>query len=171
MARASIDSPRKPGNQFETFFFDEFLPYIDAHYRTLRQRDDRAIGGISRGGVWALEIAFRHPDLFSSVGGHSAALSVNNAAPDFDPIDLANTAPIDSLRIYIDSGTSDWTRDTTAKMSKIFEARHIPHTFNISPGDHLDSYWSTQVEAYLKFYAAPWKAEKAAQQLLASPTP
>ena len=158
-------------NSWEGAMVNEFIPYVDANYRTLRQRDYRAIGGISRGGVWALEIAFRHPDLFASVGGHSAALSVNDAAPDFDPIDLASTAPIDSLRIYIDSGNSDWTRDTSAQMSRILDARHIPYTFNISPGDHLDSYWSTQVEAYLKFYAAPWKAEKVAQQLLASPTP
>jgi enterochelin esterase-like enzyme len=150
---------------------DEFIPYVDKTYRTLRQSSYRAIGGISRGGVWALEIAFRHPELFSSVGAHSAALGVNNAAADFDPFDLARTAPIESLRFYVDSGASDWTRTTSAQLSKLLEARHIPHTYTIAPGDHIDSYWASQVEAYLKFYAAPWKAEKVAQQLLASQTP
>jgi enterochelin esterase-like enzyme len=75
------------------------------------------------------------------------------------------------LRFYIDSGDVDWTRSTSAQLSKLLDARHIPHTYAIAPGDHLDSYWSTQVEAYLKFYAAPWKAEKVAQQLLALQTP
>lgn len=158
-------------NSWEGAVVNEIVPYIDRTYRTLRQRDYRAIGGISRGGVWALEIAFRHADLFSSVGAHSAALSVNVAAPDFDPVDLVALAPIDGLRIFIDSGSSDWTRDTSAKMSKALEARHIPHTFTIGQGDHLDSYWSSQVEAYLKFYAAPWKVEKVVEQQLAAPTP
>ncbi|HZY41693.1 MAG TPA: alpha/beta hydrolase-fold protein [Anaerolineae bacterium] len=156
---------------FEGAIANEFIPFIDRKYRTLRQSDYRAIGGISRGGVWALEIAFRHPDMFSSVGAHSAALGVNQAAADFDPFDLAPTAPIESLRFFIDSGASDWTRTTSAQLSKILEARHIPHTYTTAPGDHLDSYWSTQVEAYLKFYAAPWKAEKVAQQQLTSQTP
>ena len=156
---------------FEGAMVNEFIPYIDKTYRTLRQSNYRAIGGISRGGVWALEIAFRHPELFSSVGAHSAALGVNDAATDFDPIDLISTAPIDSLRFYIDSGDVDWTRTTSAQLSKLLDARHIPHTYAIAPGDHLDSYWSTQIAAYLKFYAAPWKAEKVAQQLLASQTP
>lgn len=156
---------------FEAAMVDEFIPYIDRTYRTLRQSDYRAIGGISRGGVWALEIAFRHPELFSSVGSHSSALGVNQAAANFDPIDLAPTAAIDSLRFFVDSGASDWTRATSAQLSKLLEARHIPHTYTVAPGDHLDSYWSSQVEAYLKFYAAPWKAEQVAQQLLASQTP
>ncbi len=156
---------------FEGAMVNEFIPFIDKTYRTLRQSDYRAIGGISRGGVWALEIAFRHPELFSSVGAHSAALGVNNAAADFDPFDLAATAPIESLRFYIDSGASDWTRTTSAQLSKILEARHIPYTYIISPGDHVDSYWSSQIDAYLKFYAAPWKAEKVAEQLLTSQTP
>jgi enterochelin esterase-like enzyme len=142
---------------WEGAMVNEFIPFIDRKYRTLRQSDYRAIGGISRGGVWALEIAFRHPELFASVGAHSAALGVNQAAADFDPFDLASTAPIESLRFFIDSGASDWTRTTSAQLSKILEARHIPHTYTTAPGDHLDSYWSTQAEAYLKFYAAPWK--------------
>ncbi len=156
---------------FEAAMVDEFIPYIDRTYRTLRPSEYRAIGGISRGGVWALEIAFRHPELFSSVGSHSSALGVNQAAANFDPIDLAPTAPIETLRFFIDSGASDWTRTTSAQLSKLLEARHIPHTYTIAPGDHLDSYWASQVEAYLKFYAAPWKAEKVAQQLAASQTP
>lgn len=155
-------------NSWEAAMIDEFIPYIDRTYRTLRQRDDRAIGGISRGGVWALEIAFRHPDLFASVGAHSAALSVNNAAAGFDPMDLAVTAPIESMRIFIDAGDKDWTRDSARALSKLLDARYIPHTYTIGSGEHVDAYWRSQVDAYLKFYAAPWKAEKLVQQQLNS---
>jgi S-formylglutathione hydrolase FrmB len=36
---------------------------------------------ISRGGFWAVSIAFRHQDLFSAVGGHSPFLMMACPAP------------------------------------------------------------------------------------------
>ena len=152
---------------FEGVLVDELIPAIDDQYRTLADAEHRAIGGISRGGVWALEIAFSHPDLFDAVGGHSPALSVNRAAADYDPMTLAESAPIDQLRIFLDAGDRDWTRTGTQELSKILTDRYIPHTFTIGKGDHDYPYWATQVEAYLRFYGAPWKAEKIVEQLLA----
>jgi enterochelin esterase-like enzyme len=157
-------------NSWEGVVVNELIPYIDANYRTKAERDYRAIGGVSRGGVWSLEIAFRHPDMFASVGGHSPALSANLSPAVYDPLVISRDAPIDSLRIYLDAGDNDWTRFSTGELSQILDDRHLPHTFNISPGVHEDSYWSTQVEAYLKFYAAPWKAEEELARQL-TPTP
>lgn len=149
-------------NSWEGVVVNELVPYIDGNYRTLTNRHYRAIGGISRGGVWSLEIGLRHPDLFSSIGSHSPALSVNLASGDYDPFVIVRNRPIDSMRIYLDAGDTDWTRSETSNLSKALDDLHLPHTFAINPGDHLDSYWSSQVYAYLRFYAAPWKAERVA---------
>ena len=152
---------------FEGVFVNELMPAIDARYRTLTDPQHRAIGGISRGGVWALEIAFTHPGLFSAVGGHSPALSVNRAATSYDPLDLAKSAPIDKLRIFLDAGDVDWTRAGTLDLSKALSDRFIPYTFTIGHGDHDYPYWASQVEAYLRFYGAAWKSEKVVEKLLA----
>ncbi len=151
---------------FEGVFVDELVPAIDSRFRTLADPDHRAIGGISRGGVWALEIAFTHPELFSTVGGHSPALSVNRAAASYDPLDLAKSAAIDKLRIFLDAGDVDWTRAATLDLSKALNERHIPHTFTTGHGDHDYPYWASQMEAYLRFYGASWKSEKVIEQLL-----
>jgi enterochelin esterase-like enzyme len=159
-------------NSWEGVVVNELIPYIDKNYRTLATRHYRAIGGISRGGVWSLEIGLRHPDLFASIGGHSPALSVNLATGDYNPFNIVRNYPIDSLRIYLDAGDNDWTRFETGDLSKALDDLHLPHTFGISPGEHIDSYWASQVYAYLRFYAAPWKAERvAALQAQSSPTP
>ena len=158
-------------NSWEAIVVNELMPYISRHYRTLEKRDYRAVGGISRGGVWSLEIAFRHPDLFESVGGHSPALSVNLSGPEYDPLVLAKTVPIDSLRIYLDAGQQDWTRASALQLSKVLADRHLPYTFTTAPGDHENDYWASQVEAYLRFYAAPWKMEKIVAAQLASQAP
>jgi S-formylglutathione hydrolase FrmB len=60
--------------RYEDFLVQEFLPFIEKHYRALPGRANRAISGISMGGYGALHLAFRHPQLFSAVSAHSAAL-------------------------------------------------------------------------------------------------
>ncbi|HLW80371.1 MAG TPA: alpha/beta hydrolase family protein [Terriglobia bacterium] len=61
-------------DRYEDFFVQEFVPAIDAKYRTEAVRGERAIGGSSMGGYGALHIGMRHPDLFGSVSAQSAAL-------------------------------------------------------------------------------------------------
>ena len=164
----SLYTDTSGGNKsFEGVFVNELIPAIDGRFRTLADAKHRAIGGISRGAVWALEIAFTHPELFDAVGGHSPALSVNRATAEYDPAVLAQTAPIDKLRIFLDAGDRDWTRAEAQALSKILAERYLPHTYTVGQGDHDYPYWATQVEAYLRFYGAPWKAEKAIEQLLA----
>src|ERR1700724_3631252 len=60
----------------EDFLLQQFCPFVEKHYRVAPGRANRAISGISMGGYGALYLAFRHPQLFSSVSAHSAALIV-----------------------------------------------------------------------------------------------
>ncbi len=60
--------------RYEDFFIQELVPYIDQHYRTIADRTERGIFGISMGGYGALHLAMRHPDVFGSVSAQSAAL-------------------------------------------------------------------------------------------------
>src|SRR6266404_1205359 len=57
--------------RYEDFLVQEFLPGIESRYRTRAGRSNRAVSGVSMGGYGALHLAFRHPELFSSVSAHS----------------------------------------------------------------------------------------------------
>lgn len=144
-----------PGS-FEALFLDDFLPFIEANYRVARQAQGRAIGGMSRGGVWALEIAFRNPDLFAAVGGHSVALSVNLAPPIYDPLHLAADPAIRSLRIYLDVGQDDWTQPSMEDLHTRLNASEVMHEYHVYEGSHADAYWAAHVQEYLLFYTAGW---------------
>jgi S-formylglutathione hydrolase FrmB len=61
---------------WETFHTRELVPWIDAHYRTVRSRAGRAIVGISQGGFGSMSYAARHPDLFGAVGSFSGAVDI-----------------------------------------------------------------------------------------------
>jgi S-formylglutathione hydrolase FrmB len=60
--------------RYEDFLLQEFFPFIERRYRVRPGRANRAISGISMGGYGAFHLAFHHPELFSSVSAHSAAL-------------------------------------------------------------------------------------------------
>jgi S-formylglutathione hydrolase FrmB len=60
--------------RYSDFFLQEFIPLIEAKYRVNRNRNNRAISGISMGGYGALRFAFAHPEVFSAVSAQSAAL-------------------------------------------------------------------------------------------------
>lgn len=60
--------------RYEDFFIQEFVPAIDAAYRTEPGRAHRAIGGDSMGGYGALHLAMRHADIFGTCAAQSAAL-------------------------------------------------------------------------------------------------
>ena len=53
----------------------DVVGYVDAHYRTLAAAESRGISGHSMGGYGSLMLAFRHPDVFSSVYGMSPCCS------------------------------------------------------------------------------------------------
>jgi enterochelin esterase-like enzyme len=77
---------------FEAVVTGELIPKVDATYRTLADRDHRAMAGLSMGGMQALQIGLTHLDLFAYVGAFSAppiakfdaATSYNGALRDAD---------------------------------------------------------------------------------------
>jgi len=147
-------------NSWEGFMVNELIPYIDAHYSTWNNRNGRAIGGISRGGYWALEIAFMHIDLFSAVGGHSPAITSDYlvGTPDnFSMLDLVrSTDSLRNLRIFLDAGLGDVTQTGVYQLAAELGAKKISYVGRVGTGKHDDVYWSKQLDYYLAFYAATW---------------
>jgi len=64
----------KPGVRYEDAIIKDLIPYIEKNYRAVGTPGGRAIQGISMGGWGAMLLAFKHPEMFSSVTTHSAAL-------------------------------------------------------------------------------------------------
>lgn len=56
------------------FTAKELVAYIDGRYRTIADREHRAVAGHSMGGYGALTIAMKHPEVFSAAYGMNPAL-------------------------------------------------------------------------------------------------
>ena len=69
-----------PGDGFGDRLINLIIPFIDQNYRTLTDRDDRALGGLSRGGGWAVHCLLTRYELFGEIGLHSPVIMNNDAA-------------------------------------------------------------------------------------------
>lgn len=50
---------------FQTVLTEELVPYVDGHFRTLANRENRAMGGLSMGGMETHAITTNKPEVFS----------------------------------------------------------------------------------------------------------
>ena len=58
---------------FEADVTEALIPFIDKTFRTIADRDHRAMAGLSMGGMQTFHITLNHLDLFSHIGGFSGA--------------------------------------------------------------------------------------------------
>jgi enterochelin esterase-like enzyme len=139
-----------PSLDYAAFVINDLLPGVEGQFHVSAVRADRAIGGISLGGYWALRVAFKHPELFAAVGGHSPVVNVGQHD---DPLGLAATANgLEQLQVRLDVGDADALRAGTARFAQVLEARGLAVAFAVHPGRHDRVYWRSQTGAYLRFY-------------------
>ena len=53
---------------FQTFLCDELVPYVDSHFRTIANKDNRAMAGLSMGGMETHSITLARPEMFGYYG-------------------------------------------------------------------------------------------------------
>jgi enterochelin esterase-like enzyme len=141
-------------SQFGNALVKDQIPWIDMNYRTLPEKQYRAIAGVSRGAAWAVHLGFEDFEYFSRVGAHSLPL--------FEADGGRLTAwmiqsPIDELPLFfIDIGRNDQEWKTAEDFANLLDENSIPHEWYLFNGDHTEEYWSSHLEQYLCWYAADW---------------
>ena len=155
MPRDSQDRTPPPENQFGEALLFDLIPRIDGDYRTIPDRRFRAIGGISRGGNWAIHLGLTYWGFFGSVGAHSTPTFIADG-PKVIQKWLAEI-PFDELpRLYLDTGKNDTWLASTLQFEQILDDEGIPHEWYLFPGHHDEKYWAAHMEQYIRWYAAIW---------------
>jgi enterochelin esterase-like enzyme len=145
---------------FEGVVLTELIPYIERTYCAWPEGAGRAVGGLSRGGYWALNIAFRHPEQFAGVGSHSASLVDIAAGPDVNPQYTGTSRDLGDLRVYLDIGSRDYFIPHIRRLHEDMTRAGVPHTWVLNEGVHEDAYWARHLDDYLTWYAEPWPHQR-----------
>jgi len=142
------------GSGFGDRLVNFLIPYIDEKYRTIPDRDHRALGGLSRGSGWALRLGLSHWDLFSIIGLHSLAVFQEDGSRVEQWLE---DIPTDSYPIvYMDIGDNDQELARAQLVESEFNDHQVPHEWHLNTGAHTEEYWSMHVEEYIEWYASQW---------------
>ncbi len=152
----------------DQYITKELVSYIDSSFDTVSSREGRFIGGFSMGGMISLRVAFHHPDIFSKVGGYSAAVISNdysdrqleewlfpydNVKDVADIISFDKGKGMDKLSVYLDCGTNN--DPFLVGIQSLYEAlqvRGIESEFHMYKGGHDLENAKAMVKEYLQFY-------------------
>ncbi|MCD7978338.1 MAG: esterase family protein [Tannerellaceae bacterium] len=163
-----------PEWRYEDYFFQELIPYIDSNYRTISNKQNRAIAGLSMGGGGTVAYAFRHPEMFCAAYPMSGYFSRNESLAwvNFDdPVQgkvhqlvednncvklVLNSTPaqvdaMKTVRWFIDCGDDDFCYDINIDFVAALREKGVPYELRIRDGGHTWIYWNTAL-----YYALPF---------------
>lgn len=127
---------------FEDVMVKDLIPMIDATYRTIPDREHRAMAGLSMGGMQTFLITLKHLELFAHIGGFSGGGGGFGGAP-FDPKTAHNGVMADAAAfnrkvrlLWLGIGTAEPKRmyDSVKNYHQALEKAGINHVYYESPG-------------------------------------
>lgn len=164
-----------PGWKYETFFFTEFLPYIEKTYRIIGNKQNRAVAGLSMGGGGATAYGQKHSNMFNAVYAISALMSIpEQGAQQFDDpnslmailtrsvienscvkyvedADEQSIVQLRSVSWFIDCGDDDFLLDRNIELIQAMRKKVIPFQFRVRDGGHTWEYWHSALYICLPF--------------------
>jgi len=146
-------TPNPNESYFDEAFLEDVLPYVENEYAVCQERTCRAVGGLSRGGNWAVYFGFARPDLFGTVGAHSTPLFYGEEFRISQSLAMAGSLA-ELPFVIMDMGARDADRDKVLAFKTFLESNGISFEYNEFEGRHEESYWSAHVKDYLRWYAA-----------------
>lgn len=161
---------------YEDFFFNELMPYVEKTYRIKSEKRYRAVAGLSMGGGGSFMYALHHPEMFSSacpLSAYIGPLSVEELKERFSRnnenysdieikeyyenhnalslIKNKSKEEINSVRWYIDCGDDDFLYEGNSLVHIALRKKEVPHEFRIRNGAHSWTYWRESLPEVLKF--------------------
>lgn len=155
-------------------FLKDLIPLIDTAYRTVPDRDHRALAGLSMGGFQAYAIGLSHTDTFASIGGFSGAGGGFGG-----PVDLktAYNGVMADPKAFNARMRVLWLGIGTAEPPRLYDSVHgyhealtkagITHGYFESPGTSHE--WLTWRRCLHEFAPLLFQAQNAARPVTGEP--
>jgi len=154
--RAAGPGGQPPADEFTQDFLTDIMPYVEQHYRVRKDREHRAIAGLSMGGSQTLNIAIPNLDKFAYVGVYSSGLigafggrgGPSATAPSGPTWEERHRAILDDPKqkkglalLWFRTGKDDFLLNTTTSTVEMLKKHGFNPVFNESPGGHTWINW------------------------------
>jgi enterochelin esterase-like enzyme len=115
----------------------EIIPFIDRNYRTIPNRDGRAIAGLSMGGMHTIQATNNNPGVFGWIAVWSAG---GQDTPEFAAA-LAKLKDAGVKHYYVGAGTTDFALSGSQTLFKIAQKAGLKTSWHETPGPHYYLIW------------------------------
>ncbi len=137
---------------FEKDLLNDLIPFIEKKFPVLKDREHRAIAGLSMGGGQSLNFGLGNLDKFAWVGGFSSA--PNTKTPEeLVPDPVAAKAKLKLL--WISCGDADGLITFSKRTHDYLFEKGVPHIYYIEPGVHDFKVWKNGLYMFSQFLFKP----------------
>lgn len=145
MYKPSFANPKTMEGSFEKAFPD-IMKYVESHYRTINDKNHRAIAGLSMGGFHSLYISANNPDLFGYVGLFSAAINRQAKGENtyiYENLEakLAKQFSNAPKLYFIGIGNTDFLFQDNVKYRELLDANGYKYEYMETDGGHEWRNW------------------------------
>ncbi len=124
-------------DQYARFLLEEILPTVGANWNLTDDPDQRAICGLSSGGICAFTVAWEHPDAFRKVLSHIGSFT-DIRGGDAYPSHIRKQA-IRPIRIFLQDGEADLNNQSgdwwLANLQMVSALKYRGYDYKFAPGD------------------------------------
>jgi len=132
--------------RFRDALFTEVIPQVEKEYRVSKDRNSRAIAGLSMGGAESLFVGLNALDRFAWVGAFSAGGLSEDFNTTFPGLSSAANSKLQLL--WVACGTDDRLIATNRKFREWLKSKDIAHTDIETPGAHTWMVWRRNLATF-----------------------
>ncbi len=127
---------------FERDLMDDLIPAIETKYSVDKNREKRAIAGLSMGGGQSFNFGLGNLDTFAWVGPFSAA---PNTKPVNDLIPNVENAKAKLKLLWISCGNKDGLIRISQNVHQFLKKNDIEHVWHVDAHGHDPAHWSSSL--------------------------
>ena len=136
---------------FEKDLLNDLIPYIEKKFKVHKDKEHRAIAGLSMGGGQTLNFGLGNLDTFSWVGAFSSA--PNTKTPEEL---LPNPEKAKELEVlWISCGDTDGLMPFSKRTSDYLNKYDVHHIFYVEPGGHDFEVWKNDLYMFSQLLFKP----------------
>jgi len=137
---------------FEKDLINDLIPYIEKKFPVIKNRESRAIAGLSMGGGQSLNFGLGNLDIFAWVGGFSSA---PNTKPPDQLIPDPEVAKAKLKLLWISCGDNDGLIAFSQRTHEYLYKNDVPHIYYIEPGVHDFKVWKNSLYMFSQLLFKP----------------
>ena len=139
-------------DEFSEDFVNDIMPYVETHYRVLKDRESRAIAGLSMGGMQTLNITMSDLGKYSYIGVFSSGVfrmppgsPAQSSSPDWEQQHLSMLDNRDLKKglelLWFATGSEDFLIETTRSTVEMLKKHGFSPVYKETGGGHTWANW------------------------------